>query len=416
MIHYKDTRIISIDKIKLCFFMVIMPWLMSMSAFTYGATEIKSVDPNTVSSQSSSIENIISSTKNRLIVDFNRYLELPEKYQERVKKNCGFFPEGDLFPYIYPALAYVNVALKDPNQLENSRVQSRKLIDLAINSVTRRVAPSGGKLENLSNYKRHGTYLGQLNLALGAYSLISSDDRYSKLNQVLSDLFYNELIKSDARPICSYPKYTWPFDTIPVLVSLHLYDLKTSNDRSKELIDKHLAWVQKNATHSTFGLPFSRVNILTGKGMEYPRGCDLSFRLCLLAYIDQDYTARLYKNYVKYHWIDTGYLAGFSEWPKGVNRFEDVDSGPIIEGIGMGASGMGLGATIACKDRKRQERLCNLMLVSSNLIQATLMINKTFFSSNSQQKTQVPLDKRYYTSFLFGDTMLFYCVSWQQWP
>lgn len=373
-------------------------------------------DPNAVAVSMKSAEQTLTDTQSRLLADFNGYLKTSGDYKKLVEENCSLFPEGDLFPYVYPTLAYVNIALKDSSQRKNSVLQAEKLIDLAIISVVKRVRPPEGRLENLRFYQNHATYLGQLNLALGAYYLISDDERYSKLHTVLSDVLHAAIVETEGRSLNSFPDYSWPFDTIPVLVSLHLYDMKTSTKRSRKMIDQHLEWVRDKASHPRYELPYSRIDNATGKGREFPRGCDLSFRLCFLSHLNQVYARRLYEKYTASHWIDNGLLAGFSEWPKGVNRFEDIDSGPIVMGVGLGATGMGLAATIACKDDQRFNRLCNEMLTSAGLIRTLLVTQQMFFSSGkASQRQAVPLDPQYFSGFLFGDTMLFYCVTWQQW-
>ena len=43
-------------------------------------------------------------------------------------------------------------------------------------------------------------------------------------------------------------------------------------------------------------------------------------------------------------------VAACREWPRGVKGGADADSGPIVQGLGMGASALGIGATRALGD------------------------------------------------------------------
>lgn len=397
----------------------------NFSVFAYGQTPPKSSDaqqaPPPIPRQgrtnvpTMSPDEVLQKIRQHLGTQFDAYLNDPKDYEQRVTRQCGIFPEGDLFSYIYPAMAYVNLALQNPKRKAHCVRQAQKLIDLAIPSVRKRFRLPDGKLENISNYQNHAVYLGQLNLALGAYGLISSDGRYDVLHKRVSDILHQALVKSQGRPLRSYPENSWPFDTIPVLVSLHLFDVKTSQHRSKNIIQQHLAWVRNNATHQRLRLPYSRVDNMTGKGKELPRGCDLSFRLCLIPHIDQTYARRLYKQYTRNYWLDRGILAGFAEWPNGIQHFADIDSGPIVNGIGLAATGLGLGATIAVGDRQRLQRLCEQL--------ASLAAIRSFFVAGQQQSAgdarrnlgMIPVDDVPFTGFLFGDAMLFYCVTWQPW-
>ncbi|HUU42580.1 MAG TPA: hypothetical protein VMX57_02310, partial [Planctomycetota bacterium] len=114
-------------------------------------------------------DEILGPIREQFLAEFDDYLKDPEDYRRRVERECDAFPEGDLFPYVYPAMAYVNVALKDPTRKEHCARQARKLIDLAVASVTNRVLPPDGRLDQLPDYANQATHLGHLNLALGAY-------------------------------------------------------------------------------------------------------------------------------------------------------------------------------------------------------------------------------------------------------
>jgi hypothetical protein len=72
---------------------------------------------------------------------------------------------------------------------------------------------------------------------------------------------------------------------------------------------------------------------------------------------------RLYLRYRDRFLVEVGPVRGFREWPPGVDRPADSDSGPIVLGIGVAASGIGLGATRALgavDDWKALERSAHL--------------------------------------------------------
>ena len=50
-------------------------------------------------------------------------------------------------------------------------------------------------------------------------------------------------------------------------------------------------------------------------------------------------------------------VTGFREWPVGVDRAADVDSGPIVSGIGAAASALGIAAARAMGDDALAKRL-----------------------------------------------------------
>ncbi len=358
-------------------------------------------------------DDIIRHTQQGLLKQFETYLATPKSYAAKVRLECSSFPEGDLFPYLLPAYAYANLGLADPKFKSKAAERIAQLIELAKPAVIRRVKPPGGKLENLIDYNSQAVYLGQFNLALGCYKLVGGDARYDKVHKAISDALYNALAKEQGRALKSYPTKTWSFDTIPCLLSLRLYDKQTGKRRSGPIISRHLKWLQEHATDKATNLPYSRIDGAGGKKMEPPRGCELSWRVCLMAQLDAKYAKELYKDYAKSFWLDKGAVAGFAEWPSGGKGPQDVDSGPIVIGVATTATGFGVGAAIATADAKRTARLCEQ-------IGGMKILMKTLISMEPKNK-ELTMDglidpnSAYYTGFLFGDTCLFYSITWQDW-
>jgi len=115
----------------------------------------------------------------------------------------------------------------------------------------------------------------------------------------------------------------------------------------------------------------------------------------------------MYEQYLRVHWIDEGAVRGFAEWPYGRAGREDLDSGPILFGVGATATTFGISAAIAMNDSPRVGQLeaqaAHIrMLLSSGLLQAML----------DQDNRALRLDPSFVTGFLYGDATLFYALSW----
>jgi hypothetical protein len=356
---------------------------------------------------------MIATIRGRLLAAFEQNLTDPKAYEQTALKECHLFPEGDLFPFIFPAYAYTNLALQGKIDRPTAQARVAAMIDLALPHVIKRVRPPQGKLENLKDYARHATYLGQFNTALGCYRLIGGDDRYAAIHKHLSDLLHAALVERDGRPLESFPEYSWPFDTIPCLVSLKLYDAQTGTDRSVAITQKHLVWVREHATDPATGLPWSRIDNATGRGTEQPRGCDLALRLMYLAQLDPDGAKALYAKFTEGFWLVRGAMAGFAEWPGGATKSEDLDSGPIVQGVGMSATGFGIGAATAMNDRDRLQRLGEQLLGMKQMMQAMKALMPP--DQQSAPMKLIAIDDRYVTGFLYGDVCLFYSITWTPW-
>jgi len=345
-----------------------------------------------------------------LLAEFEALLAGPGTYEATVRRECRAFPERDLLPYILPALAYTNLGQSDPAFRPKARRRVAQLIDLARPAVARRA----GKLEDLDGYRRQAVYLGQYNLALGGYRLLGGDDRYARQHKAISDALHAGLVRRRGRPLQSYPTYSWTFDTIPCLLSLKLYDRHTRGTRSRQAIARHLQWISDRATHEPTALPYSRVYDGTGEGLTLPRGCELSWRIALLADLDADLARRTYANYVKAFWLERPTLAGFAEWPFGRSSRQDFDSGPVVMGIGTTASGFGIAAARAAGDETRRDRLCRQAAHATDVLKLMIARDPRGRGKYTLGGVIDP-DGGYRTGFLFGDACLFYAVTWRPW-
>jgi hypothetical protein len=350
-----------------------------------------------------------------LLAEFEGLLARPKQYAAKVAAECRRLPEGDLFPYVLPAMAYTNLAVADPKRHQGRALRRvPQLIDAAIRPVVRRVRPPAGDLLKLRRFNRHAVYLGNLNLALGCHRLIGGDDRYERLHAHLSKLQRDALAARGGRPLESYPDLTWTFDTIPCLVSLRLRDVHTGRTDADELIRRHLAWSVRRATDPQLGLPYSQMPGGRRRRPVSPRGCELSLRIALLAQLDTAHAAALYRHYVRWFWVDAGALAGFAEWPAGRAGGQDLDSGPILLGIGGTATSFGIATTRAMGDVARCHRLARQMPRVKPLLSAMIR-------AHPKQRRALTLGGLidpagpYYSGFLFGDACLFYAVTYTKW-
>jgi len=352
--------------------------------------------------------------RDRLIESFDKKLGNPERYRPEVLKQCSRFPEGDIFPYTLPAIAYANLVLADPDNRAKALKRMPGLLDAAVVSCIAKVKPPRGKLENLTSYKKHGTYLGQLNMALGYYRLVGGDDRYNAINKAISDVLHKALVALKGRPLESFPTYSWTFDTTPALLSLRLYDHNNRSSRSDAVIRLGLDWMTGNAIDKSTGLPCSRIGA-SGARIAPPRGCDLSWRISMIAQLDPGLAKTMYDAYTKSFWLDRKVISGFAEWPGGKAGRQNVDSGPILMGIGMTASGMGLAAALSVGDELRADKLASQAIAYKSLL-------RRFTALQPRMKSRMTLggvidpSSDYVTGFLYGDVSLFYSSTWRPLP
>lgn len=214
----------------------------------------------------------------------------------------------------------------------------------------------------------HGLYLTHLSITLAARRRAGGDARHDDLHgRVIRHLVARSLA-DPLRHMSSFPDTParWPADQSATLYAAYLYDRLHGTDLSAEPIARWLAVMASDAgTDPQTGLHRSEV----AGAMDYgpiPRGCALSWTVRYMSGFDPDGAAALWVPYREQFAAERG-LLGFREWPAGTERPADIDSGPIIAGVGASATAFAIGASRAVGDSRTHQRLLNTAAVVRSL-------------------------------------------------
>ncbi|MBI1367175.1 MAG: hypothetical protein GC162_00830 [Planctomycetes bacterium] len=348
----------------------------------------------------------------QLVARFDALTAPGAGYPTYVDKHCRVFPEGRLFPYTLPAIAYGALAADEPDRRAAHLEHAASLLDLAVVNTAAQLKAPRHDLMQLRDMRQQGTWIGQLNLALSIWRCAGGDGRYEALNDHLTKLLVDTMTPLKGKPIDSYPDQSWPFDTAPTLLSIKLHDQIAGAHQAEALIRQHLAWLKAEGTDAATGLPVSRIRTVHDDAKRAPRGCDLSWRLALLAALDADEARRLYDLYVRHFWLERPMIAGFAEWPEGKGDM-DVDSGPIVMGIGASASALGIAAARSMHDDARAMRLMVMAHDTPKLTALSVTVDPN--NGRATLPGGLPYDPQAVTGMFYGDVTLFYVVTWRDW-
>ena len=214
----------------------------------------------------------------------------------------------------------------------------------------------------------HGLYLTHFNIILCDYQYVTGSKKYLKLNEKISKYLADCTIKDPQKHCRSYNnlKHKWPADQAALLYSLHLYDQNNGTKISKKPIKEWFDYMENKALHKKTGLPVSNI---TGKPYgEYPRGSAISWTIHFISSFNMPKAEAMWKLYKEHFMLDLSVLGGFREYPKGIDGKEDIDSGPIIKGLGSSASALGIVAAAAVDDRESYNFLVRSFLVAKKSI------------------------------------------------
>jgi hypothetical protein len=251
------------------------------------------------------------------------------------------------------AAGLMNVYVAEPAR----RDEVNELLDeVARRAKSPRAAPSsiaeGKELDASATLDDSNLYLSHLGVILGVRRIVACAGDASRAScraAEADERLHTKVVahlraRSLASPLHharSYPgSDMWPADQSVTLLALRLYD----ETHGTHLVDAPLAGflaTMSERTDASTGLFHSSVSPL-----DYattPRGCAASWTSLYLSQVAPEVARAQYSHYREHMSTDVLGFGGFREWPVGRSRGMDVDSGPIVFGVGMAATGLGLG-------------------------------------------------------------------------
>jgi hypothetical protein len=134
--------------------------------------------------------------------------------------------------------------------------------------------------------------------------------------------------------LASYDGLAWPADNVVAMASLSLHD-RLNGGRERVLIEQWLGQVRHRM--DTSGLVPHAWDPLNDAVLEGPRGSSQSLMNCFWPVIDSAMAADQVERYRRRFFGSRLGVPMVREYPKGSSGVGDVDSGPVILGIGSSA-------------------------------------------------------------------------------
>jgi hypothetical protein len=184
-------------------------------------------------------------------------------------------------------------------------------------------------------YRGWENYLLAKRMTLGSSSSIQKS-LYSKNCRAITSAY-----DSSSTPYLeSYSNASWPADNILAVASLAMKEkIFYESYPAKKPIKR---WIQMTKNHlDENGLIPHSTNAQTGKTTQKAKGNSQSLMLCLLKDIDSTFANEQFAIYKKLYLDSRLGLPGIRENQMGEGGGGDIDSGPVIWGIGGAASIVG---------------------------------------------------------------------------
>ena len=234
--------------------------------------------------------------------------------------------------------------------LEASGIIPRtEAIDLLHRTVSRAthpmVNPWKKPIEAVRNYGHFGYYLEHLNICLGLY-LRAGGTMYQELaSSVSHHLAAASLAQANAHArLLPHVKMRWCADQAAIIYSLWLCDQNNASELHIEPRNRWLSYMAQHGTHQKSGLYITEV-MGRHKYSKQPRGCSHAYMVHYMTHwapIEAKLQWKLFKEHMM---VKRFGLWGFREYLPAFNGRMTPDSGPIIFGVGIAATGLAMKVT-----------------------------------------------------------------------
>lgn len=254
----------------------------------------------------------------------------------------------------HSALGFLNVSSVSPELKGRACVA---LDRVAVRALDPRISAYRRDPREVQQLGEQNLYLTHLSLVLGARRVACRDEPYDALHTRINDHLRSQSLASPTAHAASYPGSAhFPADQAATLASLHLYDLGHDTQLSTEPVQAWLQSMSQPAHLAEHGLHRSSLSDWYPHS-QHARGCALSWTAIYMPQFAPDEAHALYEVYREHYAVEVAGLGGFREYAPGIDAGMDADSGPILFGMGVAATGLGLGAARLHDDSETYQRI-----------------------------------------------------------
>jgi hypothetical protein len=211
----------------------------------------------------------------------------------------------------------------------------------------------------------HLAFLGYANLALsmerrlaadapraaGATPQPGPDAPHAAQNDAITAALVRRFDASPTGLLESYPGETYPADGAAAIASIALHDRATGQDHHAT-VDRFLATLRARCTDAASGLLYQRVDSATLAPRDGARASGTAMAAFVLGYAGPDAAGALWPALAR-QWDTVIGFGGVREYPPGASGHGDVDSGPVLLGLGVSATAFGIASARRAGDEGR---------------------------------------------------------------
>ncbi|WP_053237126.1 hypothetical protein [Sandaracinus amylolyticus] len=249
-------------------------------------------------------------------------------------------------------LALGQIVLEHPELRDAYVPAMRRAADRLVDAGTLRFAASRWGEDPIAALDGdHGhAYLGYAALALGMLRAVDPETPHAALHDRIEAALARRLARAPHALIETYPGESYPPDVLAVAGSLGLHQRVTGADH-RALLD---AWSRTFRARwiDASGYLVQAGDARTGEARDAPRGSGTAIGAYFASFVDRDMARTLDEGLARRGHATFLGFGGVREGAEG-----DIDSGPVLLGVGVSATGFALASARIHGDRDRYVEL-----------------------------------------------------------
>jgi len=206
-------------------------------------------------------------------------------------------------------------------------------------------------LAGLDGREGHAAWLGYTGLAVGLHRVLVPDSRYAEVGDRIAAAIDRRVTTAPAHLVATYPDEHYPVDNAAMIGALGLHTRATGVSHAPA-VEAWVAAARARWIDADTGLLHQWAHPSGAVGPA--RGSGTFLAAWFLSYGATELGAELYRAGIEEL---GGSLFGYRmmrEYPWGVDGPPDIDSGPVVAGWGVSATGFAMGAAGAYGDTETQ--------------------------------------------------------------
>jgi hypothetical protein len=212
-----------------------------------------------------------------------------------------------------------------------------------------------GALDDLDDDRGHA-YLGYVDLGLGMARLLGAGARVAEAHARITAVLVRRLGRAPFGLIETYPGEAYPADVAAALAAIELYPRRAPGVH-RAVIDKVAAAFRERWVDPASGLLFQAGDARSGRPAGPPRASGTALAAYFLSYADPALARQIFAAVARTQQASLLGFGGIREYAPGQGGSGDIDSGPVIFGVSISATGFALAGARASGDRALFEKL-----------------------------------------------------------